>query len=454
MNNHPTPKNNSRIGFHYFPDTLHYRESDLQAWLPELKSMGASWLTLVAPENRAIPESFIRGLINANIEPILHFHLSTGKSHSAREMSLLFKSYKSWGVNYIALFNRPNCHSEWQGSSWARQDLVERFLDSFLPLAEAVYGEGLIPIFPPLEPGGDYWDTAFLRSALVGIQRRGHGLLLEKLCLSAYSWADNLPFNWGAGGPERWPGARPYFTPPGEEDHIAFRIFDWYAAIGRAVLGETPPIFILGGGSRIGDQQSKSHPEINKVEHQERNIKIARLMSKEIESQADGKYLEPVPDFVFAYNFYFLASNEDFKNSNCSWYLSDGSKLPIVDELKTWQLKISGTKNNSTSKVFTDNVIRKSESKSFRPIKHYVLIPSYEWGVSDWHLDVTRDFIKKHKATIGFSVEEASNAERVTLIGGENTFSENVLSQLHAAGCKVEQINGDGTEIASKLERL
>ena len=24
----------NRLGIHYFPDTIHYREQDLQAWLP------------------------------------------------------------------------------------------------------------------------------------------------------------------------------------------------------------------------------------------------------------------------------------------------------------------------------------------------------------------------------------------------------------------------------------
>jgi len=34
----------NRIGFHYYPDTFHYREKDLQTWLPELQGLGAGWL--------------------------------------------------------------------------------------------------------------------------------------------------------------------------------------------------------------------------------------------------------------------------------------------------------------------------------------------------------------------------------------------------------------------------
>ena len=61
----------SRLGFHYAADSLHYREKDLQTWLPELQKMGAGWLTLQAPAERAVPEVFLSGLLQANIRPIL-----------------------------------------------------------------------------------------------------------------------------------------------------------------------------------------------------------------------------------------------------------------------------------------------------------------------------------------------------------------------------------------------
>ncbi len=77
----------SRIGFHYYPDTLHYRVGDLETWLPELQGMGAGWLTLLAPMERAIPETFISGLMNGGIQPILHFHFSTVSPISSASLS-------------------------------------------------------------------------------------------------------------------------------------------------------------------------------------------------------------------------------------------------------------------------------------------------------------------------------------------------------------------------------
>ena len=104
----PTPPQNNRIGFHYFPDHNHYRESDLYTWLPELKTLGASWLTLDSPPNRSIPEFFINGLIDNGIEPILHFKLELNKPLLVDELELLFHSYARWGVNYIILYDSPN----------------------------------------------------------------------------------------------------------------------------------------------------------------------------------------------------------------------------------------------------------------------------------------------------------------------------------------------------------
>ncbi len=81
----------------------------------------------------------------------------------------------------------------------------------------------------------------------------------------------------------------------------------------------------------------------------------------------------------------------------------------------------------------------------------YLLLPSFDWGVSDWHLDVIKPFVKRHKPTIGFSLNEASSAKRVIVIGDEQDFPEDYLLQLRQAGCLVDRINENGTSIATIL---
>jgi hypothetical protein len=77
-----------------------------------------------------------------------------------------------------------------------------------------------------------------------------------------------------------------------------------------------------------------------------------------------------------------------------------------------------------------------------------------EWGATEWHLDASRPYILKHHPTVGYSPDEAALAGQVTVIGGEQVFSEEVMNHLRQCGCQVTRIDGDGTEIASQLASL
>ena len=200
MDTFPIPNNNSRVGFHYYPDTVHFRDQDLSVWLPVLKSLNCSWLYLQAPTDRAIPESFITTLINNSIMPILQFGINPAYPPTQNEFNLFLESYAKWGVKYVVLFDRPNLRRAWSAAAWAQQDLVERFLDRFIPLATLVQQAGMIPVFPPLEPGGDYWDTTFLKTALESLMRRNQSALLDNLVLSAYARFSEKGIHWG----RRW----------------------------------------------------------------------------------------------------------------------------------------------------------------------------------------------------------------------------------------------------------
>jgi hypothetical protein len=467
----PTPTVNTRLGFHYYPDTLHYRESDLNAWLPELHALGATWLTLVAPHDRAIPELFIRGLVTSGIEPILHFHLPLEQHAQINDLRLLFHTYARWGVHYVVLFDRPNLRTSWPATAWVQSNLVERFLDVYLPLAQAAHQAGLVPVFPPLEPGGDYWDTAFLRGALQGMQRRGQNLLLKRLVIGAYAWASNRSLNWGAGGPERWPGARPYHTPQDSQDQRGFRIFDWYLAQVRAV-GDIPcAILLLGAGCRPGDQIDPALPPIDRAAHATTNLTIAALLSgvKKIsgKSLVDLEGIEDIPQAILACNFWLLAASQESPAAGHAWFHVDGNSLPVVGALRQWITKQEGPRANEPAPVAPKPASQNMHPrfpaqaepsrlppKNGHSIQHYLLLPTYEWGIADWHLDVIRPFVKKYRPTIGFSLKEATQAARVTVIGGAQSFPEAVLEELRSADCTVEQISGDGTSIASQLATL
>jgi hypothetical protein len=435
-----TPQSN-RYGFYYYPDTLHYRETDLHIWLPELKSLGASWITLLASADRAIPESFIRSIIAEGITPIIHLPLPTDGRVNLDDLSIIFDAYSHWGLNYISLFDRPNLKRNWPLAIWAQKYLVERFLDLYLPIANLVQKAGLTPGFPALEPGGDYWDTAFLYTALQGLQRRGEQDLLDQMVLSAYAWSGNRSLNWGAGGPERWPKTRPYATPQNSQDQLGFRIFDWYLAISQAVLGKRLPIILLGAGSKLGDQSDPEAPILDFQAHTWQNLTLINIMS------GHSQEYDPVPSEVLTCNFWLMAAELNDPEACNAWYQHDKENLPIVAQLKEWV-------SNAGDEASTSNKKSRPYSKKIfepHPLSHYLLLLGLDVSDAGWHFEEIRPFINKYHPTIGFSPVEASHAKRVTVFGGSSKISETIIDGLLAAGCVVEQINGDGMNIATDV---
>jgi len=459
----------SRLGFHYFPDTTHYRAQDLESWLPELKKMGASWLTLLAPAERAIPEAFIRGLLENDIQPILHFQLSPNGKNNPETLRTLFKSYARWGVNRVALFDRPNSRSQWRPSDWTQENLVERFLDQFIPLAELSIQEGLDPLFPPLEPGGDYWDLSFIRGAFRGLKRRGRSRLLERLGLGIYAWIGKRPLSWGLGGPEIWTGVMPYRMTENSQDQKGFRIFDWYLDIVKQELGSSLPTFLLRVGALPEDfLDSQGSPDLNM--HAEVNLAVAKLV---LDLTDKVQASEAISDEVLACCFWLLASDDQSSYNRQAWISADGNKLPVVQSFyrlsaqryvippsvaqtiqvaKKTILKDVVTSSLEKKNSEWDEVIQPSteiQKTSEKPLSHYVLLPLYAWGAGEWDLELIQPLLDHNHPTVGFSLTEARLASRVTVIGGEGAISPGAIDMLRNSGCIVERIQEDGTLVAS-----
>jgi hypothetical protein len=146
-------------------------------------------------------------------------------------------------------------------------------------------------------------------------------------------------------------------------------------------------------------------------------------------------------------NFWLLSAAQGDPEVNNAWYKPDQDQLPVVTMLK--ESVVNGGADPSTSSKYMSSgppIIN-----SPRPISHYLLLPTFEWGAADWQLDAIRPFINKYQPTIGFSPVEASHAKKVTVIGGATNVPESIIDGLLAAGCIVEQISGDGMNIATML---
>lgn len=399
---------NQRLGYHYYPNADHYTARDLETWLPVLESLGAHWLTLRAAPGRAVPEAFIRGLKLAGIEPIIHIACPIG-AHSPEELTAILPSYVDWGVQYVVVFDRPNMRGSWATSAWAKTGLVERFLDVALPVLQLELQVGLKPVLPPLEPGGDYWDTAFLEAALGAIARRGKSLLLQDLVLSLYAWTGDHGLDWGAGGPQAWPDARPYHSPEGTQDQRGFRIFDWYSAIAEKALEHPLPMLVVAGGVAVEDEKTRLGPS--------RDIDLSLSIVRTLESG------EVSPNLL-NFNFYLLAADDSSPEAAQAWFSSSGKAQPIVGAMRDFLRRAAKT----------------PESSHPKSLEHYVLMPAPQGPSDIFQWAAIGEFAIAEKAVVGFSPDEARLARKVTLVGDERAIPKPVEDALRRVGCSVERL--------------
>ncbi len=425
----------NRIGFHYFADTAHYTNKDLNTYLPYLEKMGAGWLVLLSETSRAIPETFITGLVSKRISPIIHFPLRLPDAPAAADLKAILNAYSKWGAKYVILFDRPNDRSSWSASGWSQSNLVENFLDRYIPLANECLKAGLSPVFPALEPGGSYWDLSFLRTALLALQRRGQKNLLTNLTLACYGYTFGHLLNWGLGGPERWSGNKPYITPADSQDQKGFRNFEWVDAVVKSTLGKSLPMILLGLSQKTG--------KIGDLFTDEQRMDVVKGILATLRSNPEN---DQSIQNILAGNFWLLAASNKEEFYGQAWIKEDGSTLPLTNlftsEFKTAPLE---------QKTVTRNLTYQKSNSNEKQISHYLLLPLYEWGVADWHLEVIKPYILKYHPTVGFSLKEAALAQKVTVIGGEKTFTEDQLNDLRNHGSEVERISGDGTTIATQL---
>lgn len=435
----------NQFGVHYYQDTYHYRNEDLKFWLPILNNLKTGWIVLKSEKGRAIPEDFIKSLLDNGITPIIEFNLPIRSKIGTRDLKLLIEMYAKWGVKYVVFYDRPNQKESWVENYWTQSDLIDRFLDLYIPLAKFAINEGMLPVFPPLEPGGNYWDTAFLRNCIKSLLRREQHLILDNLVLSAYGYTFDQSLNWGIGGPESWPLTKPYITPKGSEDQKGFRISDWYQAIASAFLQRELPIILFGAGIASRSNSINELPSKKKKDWFNQKLLSMVLHDQQSISLEEGTSIEPVSPTVVACNFWILAADHDQKESDVAWFKDRNIQNPFISEMiETFRQgqKSFPLKNQKESKS------RRSDPKQCL-IKHYVLLPNYEHEISDWEYKQIAPLLIKSKATIGYSIEEATLAHKVTLLDGKNLYADQALHDLRKFGCVIEYLGENGTTIAT-----
>ena len=419
----------NRIGFHYFPDGLRFGEKDLEIWLPRLKELDAQWLVLKSPGNRAIPEEFIRALAQAKIKTILDLDFPLSAKPAWDDLETLLRSYGKWGLDYAILDQKPNSQSAWGSSFWKQADLAVAYAARFRHFAEIALDCGIKPVFAPLLPGGDFWDLAFLETALKTLSETSDAFILNNMILSAYAWDFDRSLNWGAGGAKIWQHVKAYKVPQGSQDQRGFRTYEWYAQISEKVLGKKLPMLTLQAGLR---DDPFSHVSTDLSSGIVKQVAVYRLLRNENVFDPDNpeKLISAIGAEVLACSFYLLS--DPSASSLNTWFNPDGTPAAVSSEL--------------LNQISKDRISRKSPPamQTITPdfkFETYILISDSLRPRIREILHNLHPFISRSKPLVGFSADEAKQAANVLWIAYENNVSSDEIDKLKSGGSQVRVLD-------------
>ena len=90
-----------------------------------------------------------------------------------------------------------------------------------------------------------------------------------------------------------------------------------------------------------------------------------------------------------------------------------------------------------------------------KTLKHYILLPRFDWGLSEWHWNIAGPLVQEHNACCGYSIDTALLSETVTIVANHHQISLDVEAKLQEAGCTIHRINFEDLDaISSKSEVL
>jgi hypothetical protein len=425
----------NRIGFHYFPDGLHYGEKDLELWLPRLKDMDAQWLVLNSPASRAVPEDFIRAFAQSKVKTILDFNYPLADESLWPDMETLLRSYGKWGVSYAILDQRPNSQSAWGENFWKQSDLVNTYTCRFLHFAELALDCGIKPVFAPLLPGGDYWDLAFLEIALKVLSDSASSFLINNTALSAFAWDFGHSLNWGAGGSKAWQEVKAYKVPQTSQDQRGFRAHEWYSQTSQKVLGKKLPIIMLQAGI-TNDPLTFANTNLNSGT--KKQLLIYQLLKEEnvFNPEDPENLINAIAPEVLACNFYLLS--EESGSSPYAWFSPDGSPRAIAEAI------INRLPGDKTDKNTLSSSTQKNSQFEY---DNYILISEALKPRIQEILQKMHPFIAHNKPLVGFSLEEAKKAASILVIASENDVDASEIETLQSSGRQVRLLDPENLSI-------
>ena len=300
---YPHPNGDNGRGMHWVP-TTHQSKSAVDRFVTEAQKMGVKWVTFLNDGATVGQNDYlVSKLVGAGIEPIMRLYSATLEPIQG-DVEGMVRHYVGMGVHYFQPYNEPNLSVEQPDGVPS----VDRYLNTWIPAAQAIVRGGGLPGFGSLAPGGDMNDVDFLQRALDGLRSRGQLGLLDRGWLSMHNYTHNHPIQERA-------------------DTDGFFKFRAYNHILRGTLGRDVPIIGTEGGTFIGEQEDPALPAVDAGTAVSMATQAYRYMRDQREP------------WNFAYSFWTIANEAgggtDPRFAQQALFKPDGTASPIVTALQS-----------------------------------------------------------------------------------------------------------------------
>jgi hypothetical protein len=302
LDQYPHPNGDNGRGMHWIP-TAKQSHAVVDRFVSEAQKMGVKWVTFLNDGAATGQNDYlVTKLVGAGIEPIMRLW-SPKLEPMQGDVEGMVRHYVGMGVHYFQPYNEPNLNDE-QPDGVAS---VDRYLNTWIPTAQAIVRGGGLPGFGSLAPGGDKNDIDFLTEAMAGLKSRGQLGALDKAWLSMHNYTHNHPIEQRA-------------------DTDGFFKFRAYHQIMANALGRDIPIIGTEGGTFVGEQEDPALPAVSAQG-------VADMATQAYTYMRDKR--EP---WNFAYSFWTIANDAgggtDERFNAEALFKGDGTASPVVAALR------------------------------------------------------------------------------------------------------------------------
>ncbi|MCX7839064.1 MAG: hypothetical protein N2559_06365, partial [Anaerolineae bacterium] len=290
----PRPANDNGRCIHFFADRIYYTPRDFEIQMPRVIDLQMRWMLVIYPDENQLrlAASHFKA---AGIVPVWRRYLRAYNRYSSWERDI--QILKEYGLPpYMQVYNEPDSEAEWDGRP-VNRDL---WMANFIASAREIYNAGGFVGLQVLDPD-------WLRAVIREIKARKGDRLFGRMFFVPHSYALNHPPNY-------------------TEDENSVLGFRMYADVFREELGFVPPFIVGEGGWKIGEAHDSRFPKVDEVLIAKYYVELFNWF------RPPGRLSngEPLPDYLFAFCPWLLASN----TTAGAWYDSfEGERTLLIQSV-------------------------------------------------------------------------------------------------------------------------